>query len=170
MEKYEEVLVAIRQMIRAIDLHSKQLSKHAGLTGPQLILMQAIQRAAQDQVTIRELSEETSMSQATATAILDRLERNGYVERIRNEVDKRKVHAQLTPAGMERLASAPQALQDDFIARFNQLDVWEQSLLLSSVQRLSAMMNAENIDAAPMLDLGNITRVETTDHKSNKTR
>ncbi|ADT86923.1 MarR family transcriptional regulator [Vibrio sp. Vb2880] len=158
MEKHEEVLVAIRQIIRAIDLHSKKLSKSAGLTGPQLILMRSIQDLGE--VTIRELSKHTNMSQATATTILDRLERNGYVQRIRSSTDKRKVHAHLTEPGRKLLAEAPQPLQEDFVERFHQLEDWEQSLLLSSVQRLSAMMNAEKIDVAPMLEIGSITKPE----------
>lgn len=80
MEKHEEVLVALRQIIRAIDLHSKKLNKDAGLTGPQLILMRSIHDLG-EQVTIRELAVHTNMSQGTATTILDRLERNGYVQR-----------------------------------------------------------------------------------------
>lgn len=93
MEKHEEVLVALRQIIRAIDLHSKKLNKDAGLTGPQLILMRSIHDLG-EQVTIRELAVHTNMSQGTATTILDRLERNGYVQRVRSNSDKRKVHAQ----------------------------------------------------------------------------
>ncbi|NAW67705.1 MarR family transcriptional regulator [Vibrio sp. V27_P1S3P104] len=158
MEKHEEVLVAIRQIIRAIDLHSKKLSKHAGLTGPQLILMRSIE--ALGEVTIRQLSKHTNMSQATATTILDRLERNHYVQRVRSNTDKRKVHAYLTDEGKALLAKAPQPLQDSFVAQFRQLDDWEQSLLLSSVQRLSSMMNAENMDVAPMLEIGSITKTE----------
>lgn len=92
MEKHEEVLVALRQIIRAIDLHSKKLNKDAGLTGPQLILMRSIHDLG-EQVTIRELAVHTNMSQGTATTILDRLERNGYVQRVRSNSDKRKVHA-----------------------------------------------------------------------------
>ena len=42
MQRDEELLVALRKVIRAIDLRSKQLSKDAGLTGPQLIVMQSI--------------------------------------------------------------------------------------------------------------------------------
>lgn len=100
------------------------------------------------------------MSQATATTILDRLERNGYVQRIRSNTDKRKVHAHLTEAGKALLAKAPQPLQESFVDQFRQLAEWEQSLLLSSVQRLSSMMNAENIDVAPMLEIGSITKEE----------
>ncbi|SJN56471.1 MarR family transcriptional regulator [Vibrio ruber] len=158
MEKHEEVLVAIRQIIRAIDLHSKKLSKIAGLTGPQLILMRSIEQLGE--VTIRELSRNTNMSQATATTILDRLERNGYVKRVRSVKDKRKVHAHLTEFGRELLHKAPQPLQDNFVSQFQQLEEWEQTLLLSSIQRLSTMMKADNIDVAPMLEIGSILNHE----------
>ncbi len=89
MEKYEEVLVSIRQIIRAIDLHSKKLSKESGLTAPQLILMRAISEL--NNVTIKQLSSHTNMSQATATTILDRLERNQLVERRRSVSRKTSV-------------------------------------------------------------------------------
>ncbi|MGN2669901.1 MarR family winged helix-turn-helix transcriptional regulator [Aliivibrio fischeri] len=156
MEKHEEVLVAIRQIIRAIDLHSKKLSKEYGLTGPQLILMRAIQEM--DNVTIKELSKHTNVSQATTTTIIDCLELNGYVQRIRSESDRRKVHAHLTDKGKELLDNAPLPLQDSFVNKFHNLEAWEQSLLLSSVQRVSAMMNAEDIDAAPVLQLEGIAK------------
>lgn len=115
MEKHEEVLVALRQIIRAIDLHSKKLNKDAGLTGPQLILMRSIHDLG-EQVTIRELAVHTNMSQGTATTILDRLERNGYVQRVRSNSDKRKVHAHLTDEGRKLLAQAPQPLQESFVS------------------------------------------------------
>ncbi|WP_159653141.1 MarR family winged helix-turn-helix transcriptional regulator [Vibrio atypicus] len=158
MEKHEEVLISIRQIIRAIDLHSKRLSKESGLTGPQLILMRSIKELGE--VTIRELSNHTNMSQATATTILDRLERNELVKRVRSSQDKRKVHAHLTEKGLEVLSQAPMPLQQNFINKFQRLEEWEQSLLLSSVQRISSMMNAEDIEVAPVLELGSITKPE----------
>lgn len=158
MEKHEEVLVSISQIIRAIDLHSKRLSKESGLTGPQLILMRSIKELGE--VTIRELSNHTNMSQATATTILDRLERNELVKRVRSNQDKRKVHAYITDKGLEVLSQAPMPLQQNFINKFQRLEEWEQSLLLSSVQRISSMMNAEDIEVAPVLELGSITKPE----------
>lgn len=155
MDRHEEVLIAIRQIIRAIDLHSRQLNKELGLTGPQLLLMRAIRSSGE--VTIRQLSINTNMSQATATTIIDRLENRGIVVRKRSELDKRKVHAHLTEQGAVLLEQAPLPLQDHFIQRFQNLAEWEQSLLLSSVQRISAMMNADDLDVAPLLEVGNIT-------------
>jgi len=155
LEKHEEVLVSLRQIIRAIGLYSKKLSKESGLTGPQLILMRSIKELGK--VTLRQLSEHTNVSPATATTILDRLERNGLVVRVRSTSDKRKVHANLTEKGELLLGTAPLPLQESFVNKFHSLDEWEQSLLLSSVQRIASMMNAESYDVSPVLDLGNIT-------------
>ena len=47
-------------------------------------------------------------------------------------------------------------MEDSFIERFNKLDDWEQSLLLSSVQRVANMMDANELDAAPILNIGDI--------------
>ncbi|GAA03877.1 MULTISPECIES: MarR family winged helix-turn-helix transcriptional regulator [Photobacterium] len=159
MDKHEEVLIALRQIIRAIDLHSRKLNKNAGLTGPQLVLMRAI-KASGEEVTIRQLSNNTNMSQATATTILDRLEKRGLVVRKRSQLDKRKVHTHLTEEGNALLDKAPLPLQDSFISQYQELEDWEQSLLLSSVQRISTMMNAEHLDVAPLLEVGSITKQE----------
>ncbi|PCS22389.1 MarR family winged helix-turn-helix transcriptional regulator [Candidatus Enterovibrio escicola] len=160
MEKHEEVLVALRQIIRAIDLHSRKLKKEAGLTGPQLVLMRAI--VDLDEVTIRQLSNHTNMSQATATTILDRLANRNLIVRVRNNMDKRKVHAHLTPEGLRTLQQAPKPLQQNFISRFHALEEWEQSLLISSVQRISSMMNNNSINTTPLLAVTSIT----TSHNS----
>ena len=44
MADYDEILIALRKITRAIDLHSKQLHKASGLTTSQLLVMQAILR------------------------------------------------------------------------------------------------------------------------------
>ncbi|MEF1291421.1 MarR family winged helix-turn-helix transcriptional regulator [Vibrio sp. M260118] len=156
MDKHEEVLVSIRQIIRAIDSHSKKLNKESGLTTPQLIIMRAINELGE--VTISELSANTNMSQATASIILDKLEEHLLIHRVRNAYDKRKVHALLTEQGKQVLIDTPTPLQQSFIDEFQRLEEWERSLILSSLQRVSAMMNAKDIHVAPVLELGHIGR------------
>ncbi|MCG8392669.1 MAG: MarR family transcriptional regulator [Pseudomonadales bacterium] len=158
MARHEDVLIALRQIIRATDLYSRKLSKVSGLTSPQLLIMQAI--AAQGEMTMGDLASEVSLSQATVTTILDRLEKRGLTERKRGETDKRRVYATLTPSGSSIIDQAPTPLQEEFIERFDSLEDWEQSLILSSLQRVAAMMNAEDIDASPVLDLGAIDRAQ----------
>ena len=156
MNNYEEVLVALRRVIRATDLHSKRLSKHAGLTGPQLLIMRSIRDLGE--VTIGTIADKVSLSQATVTTILDRLEHRKLVYRVRSTQDKRKVHAHLTREGAEILSRAPNPLQEDFTRKFQSLAEWEQTMILASLQRVANMMDADNIDAAPMLTVGSVLK------------
>ena len=158
LNSIEDVLVALRRVIRATDLHSKHLAKTTGLTSPQILLLQTIRD--QGEVTIGEIASEMSLSQATVTTIMDRLEKRGLVYRERSKTDKRKVHAHLTNDALETLKSAPIPLQDQFARQFENLQDWEQAMIISSLQRVAKMMDAQNIDASPLLDLGTLDRHE----------
>ena len=155
MRKEEELLVALRRVIRAVDLRSKQLSKHVGLTGPQLLVMQNIQE--RPGIMVREIADSINLSPATITNILDRLEARDLATRIRSTQDKRKVGVFLTERGKAAVVDAPRPLQEHFVERFSQLKEWEQSQMVATVQRIASMMDAEDIDASPVLELGSIT-------------
>ena len=155
-ERYEDMLIALRRIMRATDLYSKQLSRTAGLTTPQLLILQAIRDCGD--VTIGTIARQVNLSQATVTTILDRLEKRGLTYRERSTVDKRKVHAHLTDAGAKALDEAPTPLQESFVERFTTLAEWEQSMITSSLQRVADMMDAGSIDASPVLHVGMIER------------
>lgn len=159
MEKIETVLVALRRVIRATDLHSKHLAKTTSLTAPQILLLQTIR--SKGNMTIGELAACMSLSQATVTTIVDRLEKRQLVARERSTTDKRKVYALLTAGGVEVLKSAPIPLQHQFAQEFDRLQEWEQSMIIAALQRVAHMMDAQDIDAAPMLDVGILDRSET---------
>lgn len=148
---WQDVLVSLRRIIRATDLQSKRMVKSCGLTIPQIMVLRAID--ALGDVTVKRISDDVSLSQATVTTILNRLEDRGHIERVRSQTDKRIVNARLTASGREVLASAPPLLHEKFIERFEALESWEKSLILSSLQRVATMMDAEELDAAPMLDI-----------------
>lgn len=158
MNQIDEVLTSLRRVIRAIDLHSKQLVKTASVTGPQLRLLQLIR--AKGDATASELADAMSLSQATVTSILDRLEDRQLIERIRSLTDKRKIHPRLTDGGNSLLDRAPAALQDSFVRKFDQLQSWEQHMIIASLQRVAEMMDAEDLDASPYLDIGSLDREE----------
>jgi DNA-binding MarR family transcriptional regulator len=152
LDSLHQVLISLRRVIRATDLHSKQLVKTTGLTAPQLLLLQAIRDNSD--VTIGEVAKKISLSQATVTTILDRLEKRELVKRVRSTTDKRRVHVYLTDKANEVLMDAPAPLQEQFSEQFNGLELWEQTMIISSLQRIAQMMDAEHIDASPVLDVG----------------
>ena len=146
------VMSTLRQIIRAIDLHSKKLIKKYGLTGPQLIVLNEIQKSPSQQIS--EIAKSISLSQATVTSILDRLCQQGFTIRQRSQLDKRKVNINLTKKATDILLLKPSLLQDNFTKQFNELEEWEKNMLLSSLQRLAAMMDASKILSPPVLVSG----------------
>lgn len=151
MDRHTDVLISLRRIIRAIDMRSRHLMQQAGLTGPQLLVLQALAR--HKRMSAGDLAREVNLSQGTMTSILDRLEKRHLILRLRSESDRRKVHVTLTADGETQLATAPTLLQERFIERFHKLKDWEQSQILASLQRLAEMMDAQDIDAAPVLDI-----------------
>ena len=154
MQCHEEVLLTLRRIVRAIDLRSRQLMQTVGLTGPQLSVLRTIDH--QGEIAAGKLAAEIHLSQGTLTTILERLERRGLIARRRCKQDKRRVLCTLTTAGQEVLASVPTPLQDDFVASFQRLAEWEQTLMLSSLQRVAEMLNAQQLEVAPNLETTNL--------------
>lgn len=151
----EQILVALRQIIRAVDLHSRQLVDRAGLTGPQLVLLRAAVRLQKP--SAGELARAIHLSQATVTGILDRLEKRGLIERVRSGRDRRSIFVQITPQGEAQLRAAPSGLQEQFLQELGRLEHWEQTNILATLQRIVSMMEAEHVEASPVLVTGPVT-------------
>jgi len=145
----EQVIVALRRITRAIDLHSRVLLQKNGLTIPQLSALQAIQRL--QPITIGALARDIHLGSATVTGILGRLEKRGLIDRARGDRDRRSVVVQLTEDGTKLVAEAPSLLQDRFRRELAKLQEWEQTMILATLQRIASMMDAESIEAAPVL-------------------
>lgn len=146
------VLASLRRIIRAIDLHSRDLVQKYGLTGPQLVLLKELVESSPQ--TVSRLASAVSLSQATVTGILDRLERNRMIERVRDSNDKRRVMVSPTAAAEAALAGAPPLLQEHFTRAFDRLPEWERTQILSSLQRIVALMEANDVEAGPILITG----------------
>jgi DNA-binding MarR family transcriptional regulator len=158
MNDHDDILIALRRIIRAVDLHSKKLVKETGLTAPQLVVLQTLLRTGALKPST--LSRDISLSQPTVTAILDRLEKAGLIRRTRSDEDRRAVLAELTDKGRSAATSAPELLQAGFLSAFRELPSWEQHMLIAALQRVSDLMDAEALDASPFLSAGEIERRE----------
>ncbi len=154
MPDSNKLLVALRQINRAIDLHSKKLSKETGLTSPQILILKSLDGDGRAKPSV--IAKSVHLSPATVTSIVDRLEKSGLVRREQGQADKRVVDVVLTQSGREKVKSLPDLLQEGFLKSFSAIEDWEQTLLVSSVQRIAAMMNADELDSAPILAVGEL--------------
>jgi DNA-binding MarR family transcriptional regulator len=154
MRDYDDILVSLRRITRAIDLHSKHLEKTSGITTSQLLVLEATGRLGSPSPSA--IAREVVLSQATVTSILDRLSRAGLVERTKRSDDKRVVTVTLTEAGRIRTEKAPELLQDGFLREYRKLPDWQRTMLVASLQQIAFMMDAAELDASPILATGEI--------------
>jgi DNA-binding MarR family transcriptional regulator len=147
-----EIVAALRRIIRAVDLHSSRLVHEIGLTWPQLATLRAAERLGDCSIGV--LARAVHLGQPTLTGIVQRLERAGYVNRLPHEQDGRSVNITITPAGRRLLKDAPSLLQDRFHGELAKLKDWERFQTLASLQRIAEMMDVKSLDASPILVAG----------------
>jgi len=143
LSRSQEVYSTLRQIVRAMDVHSKYLYKYYGLSSPQLSILKELSEV--NEIPTGQLAKKISLSQATVTDILDRLEEKGLIIRQRSNFDKRRVYIQISEKGKAIISKNPSLLKEDFIRQFNELEDWEQTLILSSMQRIVSMMKTPEI-------------------------
>lgn len=148
----EAALIALRRILRATEFNSRNLARVSGLTPSQVVALQFLHNRSE--ATPTEIATHASLKQATITTLLDRLEERNFIKRRRDAKDGRRVLVSLTASGKKALAAAPDGLQQLFEERFQKLKDWEQSAIIASLERVAALMDAENIEAGPVLDIG----------------
>ena len=148
----DDILIALRRVIRAIDQHSRKLVQTHGLTGPQALILSEI--VNNGPLTGSALAKNISLSQATVTDIVKRLELKKLLTKARDNVDKRKFHLSPTEQGRLIIHMSVPLLQESFEKKLSELKDWEQTQLLASLQKIAEMMDAQHLDAAPLLTSG----------------
>lgn len=147
-----QILRAIRRVIRRTSQHSRTVGKHGGVTVPQMLCLKAVSEfPAGTEVTVAMVAQAVHLSTPTISRILDKLEAGKYLVRERNSKDRRRVCVSLTQAGRERIDNLPTPLHEEFLKRLEQLDPIECLGLLKALERIVELMDAESIDAAPLL-------------------
>lgn len=157
----DQVLISLRRILRAIDLHSRRLVQNHGVTGPQALLLRSLVR--HEPMAVGELARSLQLSQATVTEILDRLEGRGLIRRVRSRADRRRVLVRTTGAGKALLERAPPLLQDGFIEAFEHLPQRERKRILDALHKIADMMDVPDLDAAPVLATGPIAPDDSGD-------
>ncbi|MCR9078950.1 MAG: MarR family winged helix-turn-helix transcriptional regulator [Hyphomonadaceae bacterium] len=148
----EDALIALRQIQRKTEQASKKLAAQASLTPSQLLVMQIL--AERGEISAGEVSKLTQLKHATITSLVDKLVARGLATRRRCEEDRRRVWLTILPEGQNAITSAPDLLQETFQTRFETLPDWHQAMLVSSLERVAALLDAEDLEAAPILDVG----------------
>jgi len=146
------VLHALRQIIRAVDLHSRKLLGQHKITSPQLITLLTVEEY--EPVTASAIAGHIHLSPSTVIGILDRLETKGLIRRDRDLKDRRLVQVSLTEQGKVLAGNTPSPLQDTLVKAMGKLPETELVMIAETLDRIVELMQMQHVDAAPILETG----------------
>ncbi len=155
MHRTNSTLTALRRILRATDLHSREVASSVGLTTVQLRLLKIVQES--QSANAKTLALQLHVSQATITVLLDKLEAKKMIERRVSETDRRQKLIHITGLGRDALEAAPDPMQRAFVRRYEKLEAWEQAMLMAAAERIAYLLDADGLDASPVLAAGDIT-------------
>ena len=101
----DEIVESIVYLYTESRRRMKSLASSHGLTGPQWTVVRAL--SARGDLSLSALSDQIRAKNSTVTGIVDRMERDGLVERQRSTHDRRVVHLEATARGRAIAAAVP---------------------------------------------------------------
>jgi DNA-binding MarR family transcriptional regulator len=156
------ILNAIRQIIRAADIDSRQLAAQHQVTAPQLMSLMAVVEKGSP-VTAIDIARRVHLSASTLVGILDRLEAKDLIRRERSADDRREVFIVATDSGRRMVAKTPFPLQAALGKALGQLSEKERNQIADWMERLVDLMGVREIDASPMLEIVSVSKHQLAD-------
>lgn len=101
------------------------------------------------QVTMTELVEYINSPMSTATGIVDRLVKNGYINRGRSETDRRIVVLELTESGSQVIKDLKNLISKYLKVILDDLTEEEKQFLMGVVFKIINKLQAEMINVPP---------------------
>jgi DNA-binding MarR family transcriptional regulator len=133
-----QIIMRLRQINQELSKHAKHIQDNFKITVPQLVCLREVYEHAP--ISIGALSKIVFMNNSTVTRILDILEKRDLVKRTRISDDRRKIHLEVTDAGVEFIKNAPTPLQLRFFDLLKELNQKQISMILWSLEMLVDML------------------------------
>ncbi|WP_434403113.1 MarR family winged helix-turn-helix transcriptional regulator [Streptomyces sp. NBC_01353] len=147
-----ETAAAVRSASQAVDRLRSHGAGGRGLSAGALDVLARLSTTGEG-LSIGELARAAGVSSRNVTGLVDTLERDGLVQRVQDQRDRRSVRAEITPAGLEWLDAFRQPTQramsavfqgftEDELARFRDLCL----RVVDNQQRIEQYLNAARPD------------------------
>ncbi len=150
-DKYSELMISIRKIVRAINLESKRVEKQFGLSVPQLLILKFLNDNDQFKSTMKELKNYLSLNASTVTGIISRLETKGFIARLPSVKDRREIPITLTSKGLEIVKKTDESLHELMVKKTNLIGEGEYNSILISLEKIIKLFDIEDIDASPII-------------------
>lgn len=103
-EPEHQTYLALQRLALRLKDETDQFLKQEGLTGTQFNVLRILRGAGDTPLTCGEIAGRLLNKDPDVTRLLDRMEKQGLIERVRSEQDRRVLLTHLSPQGHEMVA------------------------------------------------------------------
>jgi DNA-binding MarR family transcriptional regulator len=138
-----EIIDNLRRVFQVVNEQSKKAEHETGLTGPQLWAIKTIAQEAP--IMVSEIARRMYLHPATVVGILNRLEKQGLVIRIRSTRDRRVVRVELTGQGRALVKKAPEVAQGLLVSGLEKLRPSKLKSIAQALDEMAELLGAQHI-------------------------
>ncbi|NLW17772.1 MAG: MarR family transcriptional regulator [Firmicutes bacterium] len=144
---FEQTIIELDRLIRhansIIRRRGRDILQEFDITPPQFDALLILKNNKGENLTIGELGERMYLACSTATDLVDRMERNGLVERIRDTNDRRVIRLQILEKGyqmVEEVLAARKRYLSEALKDVPQEDI---QAMIKSMTQLDQLLRAK---------------------------
>lgn len=130
----EEVGTMVQKLVRVMQIFERDQVKPFGFTTSQCYVLLELKKF--NNLTMNELSERMNLNTSTMTRIINNLVRDGYIQRLRDESDRRIVIVALTEEGISEAERLEESIMGYYRRIVSNLPNGQVEDVLQSVQLL----------------------------------
>lgn len=138
-----DIINNLRRVFQVVNEQSKKAEHETGLTGPQLWAIRTIAQEAP--IMVSEIARRMYLHPATVVGILDRLEKHGFIVRVRSTEDRRVVKVELTRKGRDLVKKAPEVAQGLLVSGLEKLGVKKLQNISAGLDQMVDILGAQNL-------------------------
>lgn len=143
-DQTKQIIFSIRRLIQASELYTKELNKKYQISAAQLNCILTLYEYGP--LPPSKIANHMMVKSSTVTGVVDRLEKKGLVERMRNSPDRRVITIQLTIAGKKLAQNAPPPIQQKIIDGLRQTEKSRINQIVRSLNMLTDMLDVQDLE------------------------
>jgi len=140
----KQIIFSIRRLVQASELYTKELNKKYQVSASQLNCILALYEFGP--LPPSQIAKHMMVKSSTLTGVVDRLEKKGFAERMRNSPDRRVITIQLTEAGKKLAENAPPPIQQKIIDGLRQTENVKIEQIVLSLSTLTDMLDVQDLE------------------------
>lgn len=151
---YTDILVYIRKIVRSVNLESKRIQKKYEVSIPQLLVLGFLTEQDNYQASHAKIAKFLTLNPSTATGILQRMEKKGWIARLPHPTDRRTVIVAITVKGLELQRKTPSLLHEKITNRLETASDTKIEELKLAFEAIIDFLKIEDVEASPIITGG----------------